>query len=40
LITFADWLKLDQIELANGAKQGRPRIKMTSVDEMLKAVGK
>ncbi len=39
-ITFADWLKLDQIELANGAKQGRPRIKMTSVDEMLKAVGK
>ncbi len=39
-ITFADWLKLDQIELANGAKQGRPRVKMTSVDEMLKAVGK
>lgn len=39
-ITFADWLKLDQIELANGAKQGRPRVKMTSIDEMLKAVGK
>lgn len=39
-ITFADWLKLDQIELANGAKQGRPRVKITSVAEMLKAVGK
>ena len=39
-ITFADWLKLDQLELANGAKQGRPRLKFTSVAEMLRAVGK
>lgn len=39
-ITFADWQKLDQIEVANGAKQGRPRVKFTRVDEMLQAVGR
>jgi ferredoxin--NADP+ reductase len=39
-ITFADWLKLDQLEVANGAKLGRPRLKFTSVEEMLKVVGK
>lgn len=39
-ITFADWQKLDQIEVANGAKQGRPRVKFGRVEEMLKAVGK
>jgi len=39
-ITFADWLKLDQLEVANGAKLGRPRLKFTNVEEMLKAVGK
>jgi ferredoxin--NADP+ reductase len=38
--SFSDWLKLDKIEVANGAKLGRPRVKITSVDEMLKAVGK
>jgi len=39
-ITFADWQKIDQIEVANGAKQGRPRVKLTTVEEMLKVVGK
>lgn len=39
-VTFADWLKLDKIEVANGTKLGRPRLKITSVEEMLKAVGK
>jgi ferredoxin--NADP+ reductase len=39
-ITFGDWLKIDQAEIANGAKQGRPRIKFTRVEEMLKVVGK
>ena len=39
-ITFADWLKLDQLEIANGVKQGRPRVKFGRVEEMLKAVGK
>jgi len=38
--SFADWLKLDQSELAQGAAQGRPRVKITSVNEMLRATGK
>jgi ferredoxin--NADP+ reductase len=39
-VSFADWLKLDQLELARGAAQGRPRVKFTRVEEMLRAVGK
>ncbi len=38
--TFEDWEKLDEVELANGAACGRPRLKVTTVDEMLEAVGK
>jgi ferredoxin--NADP+ reductase len=40
VFTFADWLKLDALELANGQKQGRPRLKFTSVDEMWAALGR
>ncbi len=39
-ITFADWLKLDQLEVANGVAQGRPRLKFTGVNDMLAALGK
>lgn len=39
-ITFDDWLKIDQAEIANGAPQGRPREKFTRVDAMLTVVGK
>jgi ferredoxin--NADP+ reductase len=38
--TFDDWLKLDKLELANGAQQGRPRVKFTSVKDMLTALGR
>ena len=38
--TFADWEKLDEIELARGEAIGRPRLKLTTVDEMLEAAGK
>jgi len=38
--TYADWQKLDQIEVENGKKLGKPRVKFTKVEEMLKAVGK
>lgn len=38
--TYADWQKLDAIEVAKGEAQGRPRVKFTTVDEMLQAVGK
>jgi ferredoxin--NADP+ reductase len=39
VFTFADWLRLDQIELANGHAQSRPRCKFTSVNEMVAALG-
>lgn len=38
--TFADWLKLDEIEVANGEKLGRPRLKFTSIETMLAALGR
>ncbi len=38
--TFADWLKLDELEVARGQAQGRPRVKLTSVEEMLAALGR
>jgi len=38
--SYADWIKLDELELANGEAQGRPRVKFTSVDEMKAALGR
>jgi ferredoxin--NADP+ reductase len=38
LVTFADWQRLDAIELARGKAAGRPRWKLTSVPEMLAAL--
>ncbi len=36
--SYEDWLKLDEIETARGAEQNRPRVKMTSIAEMIAAV--
>jgi ferredoxin--NADP+ reductase len=38
--TYADWLKLDEIEVARGKESGRPRVKFTTVEEMLAALGR
>lgn len=38
--SFADWQKLDEMEMARGEKQGCPRVKFTSVEEMIQALGK
>ncbi len=38
--TYADWLRLDELEVARGQAVGRPRIKFTSVDDMLVALGR
>ncbi len=38
--SYTDWLKLDEIEAAKGKAQGRPRVKFTTVDEMLRALGR
>ncbi len=38
--SFADWLRLDGVEVKNGRAQGRPRDKFTRVEEMLAALGR
>lgn len=38
--SYADWQKLDALETERGQAQGRPRVKFTSIEEMLAAVGK
>jgi ferredoxin--NADP+ reductase len=38
-VAYADWLKLDQLEVARGRARGCPRVKFTRVDEMLEALG-
>lgn len=39
-LSYADWQKLDAYELAQGQATNRPRVKTTTVDEMLAAAGK
>lgn len=39
-VSFDDWCRLDEMEVAKGALQGRPRVKFTSVEDMLRALGK
>ena len=38
--SYADWLKLDAIEVERGRAQGRPRVKFTTIPEMLAALGR
>jgi ferredoxin--NADP+ reductase len=38
--SFADWLRLDAIEVRNGRGQDRPREKFTRVEDMLAALGR
>ena len=40
LVSYADWLRLDALEISNGQDCGRPRLKFTNVEEMLKALGR
>lgn len=39
-ISYRDWLKLDEMEVEKGEEQGRPRVKFTTVEQMLEALGK
>jgi ferredoxin--NADP+ reductase len=36
-VTLEGWLRLDALETQKGQAQGRPRVKLTSVEEMLQA---
>jgi len=38
--SYEDWLRLNELEILKGQEQGRPRVKYTSIDDMLKAVKK
>ena len=38
--SYADWLKVDEIEIARGQAVGRPRIKFVMAEEMAAAIGK
>ena len=38
LVTYPDWQRLDRLETERGAAASRPRVKFTSVDEMLSAL--
>ena len=38
-ITYADWLRLEDLEIARGRARGCPRVKFTRVHEMLAALG-
>jgi ferredoxin/flavodoxin---NADP+ reductase len=39
-VTYADWRRLDALEISQGQAIGRPRLKFTSVDDMLAALGR
>ncbi len=39
-VSYADWQKLDEIEVQRGKEQGRPRVKFVDVEEMLAVLGK
>ncbi|MFZ1401555.1 MAG: FAD-dependent oxidoreductase [Anaerolineae bacterium] len=38
--SYVDWQRLNEMELRRGQEQGRPRVKFTSVAEMLAALGR
>lgn len=39
-VSYADWQKLNEIEVSKGEKSGRPRVKFTSIAEMMTALGR
>ena len=39
-VSYEDWRRLDALEVARGRAAGRPRVKFTSVEEMLAALGR
>jgi ferredoxin--NADP+ reductase len=39
-VSYADWLRLDELETARGHETGRPRLKFTRIEDMLAALGR
>jgi ferredoxin--NADP+ reductase len=40
VVTFDAWRRLDALELERGKARGRPRVKLTALDEMLEALSR
>jgi ferredoxin--NADP+ reductase len=40
VVDFADWQMLDAHEQQLGSPEGRPRVKLTRVDEMVQVLGR
>jgi ferredoxin--NADP+ reductase len=40
VFTYDDWRRLDELEIERGRPHGRPRVKYTSAEEMLDALGR
>jgi ferredoxin--NADP+ reductase len=38
--SYQDWLRLNELEVANGRAVGRPRVKFTRIEDMLTALGR
>ena len=39
-ISYEDWLRVNELEVEKGDAQGRPRVKFTSVEEIMEALGR
>jgi ferredoxin--NADP+ reductase len=40
VVSYQDWLRLNELEVARGRQAGRPRVKLTRVEDMLAALGR
>ena len=40
VVTYADWERINQLEMDRGEPQGRPRVKFTSTKEILAALNR
>jgi ferredoxin--NADP+ reductase len=36
LVPYEGWLEIDRHERAHGEREGRPRVKLTRIDELLR----
>ena len=40
VVTYSDWQRINELEMARGEPQGRPRVKFTSTEEILTALNR
>jgi ferredoxin--NADP+ reductase len=40
VVSYQEWLKLDELETSRGRACGRPRVKFTRIADMLGALGR